>query len=157
MCRSLLAILAACAVLAASAPHAGAEKVDMSPDQLRAAATHVVVGTVQAIYARERREGDWRVTERVAELQVEAVEKGEGLPAGRVAYVRYWTRRWSGWGAPPPSTAGHRGLPAEGERLRAYLARDAYNGFGAGRMDGGLDVLGANGFERLPAPAGPGR
>lgn len=157
MRRALLAALAACTVLVASAPRAGAEKVDMSPAQLRAAATHVVVGTLQAVYARERKDGDWRVTERVAEVQVEAVEKGDGIAAGRVAYVRYWTRAWTGWGTPPPSTSGHRGLPAEGERVRLYLARDAYNGFGPGRMDGGLDVLGANGFERLPAPAGPGR
>ena len=39
--------------------------------------------------------------------------------------------------------------PKAGEELRIYLAKDAYNGFGPGDKDGGFDVVGANGFERL--------
>jgi hypothetical protein len=38
--------------------------------------------------------------------------------------------------------------------VRVYLARGAYDGFGAGSQDGGFDVLGANGFEKLTADPG---
>jgi hypothetical protein len=39
-------------------------------------------------------------------------------------------------------------LPQPKERFRIYLARNAYNGFGH-TNDGGYDVIGANGFEKL--------
>jgi hypothetical protein len=51
---------------------------------------------------------------------------------------------------PPPSTSGHRGLPEEGDRVRVYLARNAYDGFTDQNEDGGYNVIGANGFELLP-------
>jgi hypothetical protein len=126
-----------------------AEKADMPPEGLRRTATHVVVGEVKAIYTRESREGKWRYTRYVAEVSVEKVEKGEGLAKGALVYARYWTRRWIARSAPPPSTSGHRGLPKEGETLRIYLARNAYDGFTNDNKDGGFNVIGANGFERL--------
>jgi hypothetical protein len=61
-------------------------------------------------------------------------------------YVRYWHRE--SVGAPRLDTNGHRGLPKQDEILRIYLARNAYNGFGT-TNDGGFDVIGANGFEKL--------
>ena len=79
----------------------------------------------------------------------DAVEKGEGLATGGLVYARYWTRRFAGR-MPPPSTNGHRGIPEEGNRMRIYLARNAYDGFGETK-DGGFNVIGANGFEKLPA------
>jgi hypothetical protein len=138
-------------VLAASLP-AWAEKPDTPPQALREAATHVIVGTVQAVFQRTERGGGWETNRFVAEVRVGKDEKG-GLAEGTLAYVRYWTRRWVGPGAPPPSTNGHRGVPAEGETLRIYAVARGHNGFGE-TTDGGLDVYGANGFERLPAPAG---
>ena len=35
-----------------------------------------------------------------------------------------------------------------------YLARNAYDGFGADNKDGGLNVIGANGFEKLKPASG---
>jgi hypothetical protein len=139
-------------LLVLAPPVARAEKADASPESMRAAATHVIVGTVQAVYARQEREGRWQVTRYVAEVRVAADEKG-GLAEGQLAYVRYWTRTWIAASAPPPSTSGHRGIPKEGETLRIYVVGKGHNGFGE-TTDGGLDVYGANGFERLPPPAG---
>ena len=113
-------------------------------------ATHIVVGRVAAIYARKAREGGWEVTRYVAEVKTNTVEKGEGVAAGDLIYVRYWHREWRGASPMPESTTGHRGLPEEGETLRIYLARKAHDGFTDENDDGGLNVLGANGFERIP-------
>lgn len=144
-----LAVVAAL-FLALGAGAARAEKVDMTPEQLRATATHVVVGKVKAIYTRGERDGGWTVTHHLAEVEVLEVEKGEGLAKGALVYVRYWTRRWTMPVPPPPSTNGHRGIPTAGETLRIYVARNAYDGFGT-TEDGGFNAIGANGFERLPA------
>jgi hypothetical protein len=105
---------------------------------------------VGSIYTKRVRDGNWRVTRYLAEIAVEEVEKGDGIAKGSLAYVRYWRREWAGPGMMPPSTSGHRGIPDEGARIRAYLARNADDGFGSVATDGGLDVLGANGFETLP-------
>jgi hypothetical protein len=131
---------------------ARAEKAPMSVAALKEVSTDVVVGEVKAIYARASREGNWKYTRYVAELKVTAVEKGEGAPVGELVYVRYWRRGWAGPGAPPPSTSGHSGLPEEGQSLRVYLARNAYDGFTQENKDGGFNVIGANGFERLKKP-----
>jgi hypothetical protein len=144
--RTSLVILVALVLVPALAH---AEKVDLTPDQLRETATHVITGEVKAVYSHTVREGSWRVTRYLAEVAVGTVEKGDGLQAGGLAYVRYWHRSWSGPGYPPPSTNGHRGLPAVGQTVRIYLARNAYDGFGT-TDDGGLNVIGANGFEALP-------
>jgi hypothetical protein len=150
----LTLLLAGClAALALALPPAAPEKPDLDPAALRELATHVATGEVRAIYTRTRREGSWEVTRHAAELAITATEKGEGLASGELVYVRYWTRRWRGWGSPPPSTNGHRGIPAEGDLVRVYLARKAYDGFTEDNQDGGYNVIGANGFERLPAKA----
>ncbi len=129
------------------------EKADLSPENLKEIATHVITGKVGDIYTMTTSEDDWKYTRHVAEVLVATVEKGEGLKAGDLVYARYWTRRWTGFSQMPPSTTGHRGLPEKDESLRIYLARNAYEGF-YGSKDGGYNVVGANGFERLPKPAG---
>ena len=123
----------------------------MPPAGLEKTATHVITGEVAAIYKRKTVEGDWTYTRHVAEVRVKTVEKGEGLKPGDLAYVRYWRRSWSGRGDMPLSTGGHRGLPKEGETLRIYLAQNAYDGFHTENHDGGFNVIGANGFERMKA------
>ncbi len=152
MARPMLALLVLTFLL--SLVPVSAEKVDLGPQGLRDTATHVVVGRVQAIYRRVTTEGNWETTHQVAEVAVTEVEKGEGLQPGGLVYARYWTRKWTGFSAPPPSTNGHRGVPAEGQSLRIYLARNAYDGFSTKNDDGGYNVIGANGFEALPAGAG---
>ncbi len=130
-----------------------AEKVDMSPEELRGTATHVIVGKVQAVYSREAKAGNYNYTHFLAEVRVETSEKGEGLNKGDLAYVRYWRKAYVGKGLPPPDTSGHRGLPIVGQSLRLYLARNAYDGFTFENKDGGYNVIGANGFEALPNKA----
>jgi hypothetical protein len=147
-------LVAMAASLSFVAP-AGAEKVDMSPEQLRKTATHLVTGQVLAVYERTQPEGDWKYTRYVAELRVGACEKGEGVRKGDLVYVRYWRRAWVGQGQMPPSTTGHRGLPSKGQTVRVYLARNAYDGFTFDNKDGGFNVIGANGFE--PLGPGPGK
>lgn len=146
--------IAALLLLAAGAAGASAlavlprEKADLSPEQLLATATHVVVGRVEQVWTRAEERGSWDVTHYVAELRAESVEKGEGIAPGSLVYARYWTKRWDAlFSAPPPDTNGHRGLPAAGDRVRVYLAKDAYDGFGTTK-DGGFTVIGANGFAK---------
>jgi hypothetical protein len=129
---------------------AAAEKVDTPPKGLFAGATHVIQGKVTAVYDRQETVGSWRYTRYCAEVLITKVEKGKGLAAKGLVYARYWKRRWVGPGDMPPSTNGHRGLPKAGETLRIYLAKNAYDGFSNENTDGGFNVLGANGFEKLP-------
>jgi hypothetical protein len=140
------------AVAVALAPAAFAEKANLSPQRLRDTATHVIRGRVTAVYTRTETDGNWRYTRYVAAVQVEECEKGDGIQQGDLVYVRYWRRGWIGSGHAPASTSGHRGLPAEEDSVRVYLARGAYNGFNSGSQDGGFDVIGANGFQKLAAP-----
>ncbi len=125
-----------------------AEKVNMRPAELRKTATHVIVGEVAQIYERMEASEEWNTTYYLAEVRIKNVEKGEGIKADELVYVRYWHRERAPNRPIRPSTNGHRGLPAKGETLRIYLARNAYHGFGM-TNDGGFDVIGANGFEKL--------
>lgn len=149
-CLSRWLVFALPCLVAAAAP-ANAEKVDLSPAELRSTATHVVTGQVVAIYQREERRGDWSYTRYLAELQVDQCEKGEGISPSQLVYLRYWHRKWTGDGSPPPSTTGHRGLPQEKQFVRVYLARNAYDGYNKDNRDGGFNVVFANGFEPVPA------
>jgi len=124
------------------------ERVDMPSAWLKETATHVVIGTVTAVYESKVDDKEWSTTHCVAEVRIKTVEKGEGLKTGDLVYVRYWHRRWISASPPRPDTNGHRGLPSSGQTLRIYLARDAYNGAGT-TNDGGFDVVFANGFEKL--------
>ncbi len=143
------------AAVAALAPALASEKVDMTPEQLSDVATHVVVGRVTAIYQREESQDGYDYTRYLAEVKVDAVEKeaaDRAVEKGELLYVRYWTRKAAGFFArPSPGTNGHRGRPAAGETLRIYLARNAYDGFDPKNQDGGFNVIGANGFERISA------
>jgi hypothetical protein len=146
--RALL-LAAAASVIGLVAGTARAEKANMSREDLAKLATHVVRGTVSAISSRTVREGPYAVMRYVAEVRVLAVEKGEGIGTEAPLYARYWTQGWKGPGTMPPGTSGHRGLPTEGQTLRIYLARNAYDGFATENHDGGFNVIGANGFEPL--------
>ncbi|MDG2223931.1 MAG: hypothetical protein P8L85_21300 [Rubripirellula sp.] len=130
-------------------PNVKGEKAPMSAEELRQTATDIIVGKVVRVYERTESEGDWSYTRFVAEISVGTVEKGESIEPADLAYVRYWKRRWVGGGRVPASTSGHRGLPSEGVTLRVYLARNAYDGFTRSNKDGGFNVIGANGFEKI--------
>jgi hypothetical protein len=131
---------------------AWAEKVDMTPEEMQKTATHIVVGKAEQIFARTEKAGNYEYTRYVAEVRVDKVEKGDGFEPGDLMYVRYWHKRWLGPGDPPPDTSGHRGEPAPGDTMRFYTSKNAYDGFGTTK-DGGYNVLGANGFEKVKTPA----
>lgn len=144
--RVLVLSLVAVSVVAAAAR---AEKAPLSPEELRETATHVIVGAVTAIYTRTETAGDWQYTRYVAEVRVAESEKGDGLKQGDLAYARYWHRRWISPRRQEPNTNGHRDLPNQGETVRIYMARNAYDGFTFENKDGGFNVIGANGFEKV--------
>ncbi len=131
-----------------------AEIIDLSSEELQQTATEIVTGTVAAIYTRHSNEGDWEYIRYLAEIRVDQVEKSRR--SGQAdncmtapLYVRYWQRRWVGSSPQPPSTSGHRSLPAEGRRYRFYLSNRAFDGFSRQNMSGGYNVLLPNGFEKL--------
>ena len=154
--RTVLALALALVLLSvAEAPRvAEAERANASPAQLQKGATHIVLGTVKAVYTRTETKGGWRVTRYVAEVEVVKSEKGD-LAKGQLAYVRYWQQQWLRRTPQPPSASGHHAIPKEGETLRIYAVNQGDNRLGR-TTDGGLDVIGPNGFER-PAKATGGR
>jgi hypothetical protein len=143
-------LIAPLAIALATAVPARAEKVPLSPEELRSTATHVVVGQVTAIYTRNETTAEWKYTHYVAEVRVTETEKGDGLKKGDLVYARYWHRQWVSKEKQRPDTNGHRGLPDQGETIRVYMAKNAYDGFG-NTNDGGFNVIGANGFEKVKA------
>ena len=156
-CACLLLLLS----LAGTVSRVAAEKVDLTPAQLRKIATHIVRAKVLSIRRRTEDTANYRYTRYVATVEISTVEKGgSGLQKGGRCDVRYWRRVWTGpttkvniggkvVALKPTDTAGHRGLPAAGDTVRIYLAQNAYDGFTRENKDGGFNVIGANGFEML--------
>lgn len=141
-------VLSSLLVLLTVGSEAYGERVDMPREWLKNTATHVIIGTVTAVYESKVDDKEWATTRCVAEVRIKTAEKGAGLNTDDLVYVRYWHRRWISTSPPRPDTNGHRGLPSPGQTLRIYLARNAYNGAGTSN-DGGFDVVFANGFEKL--------
>ncbi len=148
---SILACSLLVGIVAGAKSPAAVEIPDRSTEKLEELATHIVTADVVSIYDREVEARSWATTHHVAEVRVKSVENGALADDDGLIYVRYWQRAWVGGGHPPTSTNGHRGLPAEGDSVRIYLAQDAYDGFGGPNEDGGFNVLGPNGFARLEA------
>jgi len=123
------------------------EKINMTSAEMKKTATHVIVGDVLQIFERKQTDKDWNTTYYVAEVRVNEVEKGSDIVRNQLVYVRYWRRSGIDPNRVVLSTSGHRGLPKEGEAVRIYLSRNAYDGFGT-TTDGGFNVIGANGFEK---------
>ena len=128
--------------------NAHADKRPYSTEELESTATHIVVGTVQAIYSRAEREGEYEYVRKVAEVKVDKFEKGEG-PADLV-YVRYFDRNWKGKGIVPPGGGSYDPQPNKGGTFRFYLARNAYDGWsGDGTRDSGYNVVYVNGVQPI--------
>jgi hypothetical protein len=125
-----------CASVAGIGGVACAEIPNMSSEKMQEIATHIFTGKVVKIYSTvERTSPQWEFTYSVAELDLTDVEKGEH--DGRLAYVRFWRRRYLGDGPPEPGHYGHRGVPKVGSQTRVYVMTEE---------DGGYDVLSPNGF-----------
>jgi hypothetical protein len=128
-----------------------AAKPDTSKKQLEIGATHIIVGKVQTISQVTERVGEYDITQYVAEIQIDKVEKGNGLKVGDIVHARYLRKVWRGSGGPPPGDSGHWPIPKKDDSVRAYLTNKGYNGAGY-TADGGYDVYYKNGFEIIAAP-----
>lgn len=145
MSRSSLSLMCSLVVFLPLA----AEIVNKTTEELKKTATHIVTGEVTAIYERIETGSHWKTTYYVAEIKISTAEKGEGLARDQLVYARYWHREWISAEQIPPSTTGYRNLPGRGDNVRAYLAKNAYDGFDPGNKDGGYNVVSPNGFEIL--------
>ncbi|HYE21495.1 MAG TPA: hypothetical protein VEA69_23815 [Tepidisphaeraceae bacterium] len=108
------------------------------PADLKKTATHVVTGTVAAVYTTEAALDRPGMVNKLfaVEFAVTAVEKGEGLAEGKVVFAKCWkpAKRPTGFAGPQ----GQNALPAVGETGRLYLKLQA---------DGTYAVLTPNGWE----------
>lgn len=123
-----------------------AEVPNRTPEGLQQGATPIVTGDVVRIYDRSYGHDAGAIIRYVAEVRVKTIEKGEGIEAGSLIYVRYFTLDNP---LNTTGTSGHRSLPRDGDHVRTYLVRNAPDGSGDENNDGGLNVLFPNGFEQL--------
>lgn len=140
--RPAVIVAIAAVVFAAVATAVRADVPNRTPEELRADASHIVTGRVLAVASYDERGENTVVTRHVAELEVEAVEKGEGLAPKQLVYLRFPRLKevlMRGWVGP----SGARIVPERGARVRAFVRRDP--------TSGGVDLILPNGFEPLPA------
>ena len=116
-----------------------AEVPNVSAENLKKDATHIVTGKVAKITENSTMSGNTNDIKGVCEITVTSVEKGEGIETGKVVKVRYWNSFWIG-NNPPPRSSGHRGVPKKDETVRVYLSKVK------GRE---YDVIFPNGFEKM--------
>ncbi len=131
---------------------AAPEMPTKSVEELTKVATHVVLGEVGAVYTYTEKKSGFVITHAVAELTLEAQEKGDKLDKATPIYVR-WKHLRDVSRTPRVGGSGHYGkTPKAGQRVRVYLARNAYDGWSADEnKDGGFNVVVPNGFEMLKA------
>lgn len=126
--RSFFSGICVATLLLLTLENLGAARIPLTPEQLEAEASHVVVGMVRAIeirseQSRNKRPGsfDFAIYCRIA---VNTLEQGEGVKPGDELVVRCFrgkTRltmfQWFDHG-------GHRPIPKPGQPVRAYLRRE---------------------------------
>lgn len=97
------------------------------PADLKREASHVVVGTAQRVFVHQETVKEFGGSETrttyLTQLKVESVEKGAGVAAGDVVYVKTWRHKWNGPGTPPPGNSGHWHIPKAGERLNVFFEK----------------------------------
>jgi hypothetical protein len=144
--------MASCLVAIVVASFALAELRPRTPKELAGQATNIVTGRVLATYSRDVETelyGKGTIeTKYVVEIEVDGVEKGDGIKDKDVIYVRCWHLKQRG-ALKRPGPVGHD-LPGTGERVRAYLVR---GGMAPGeKKDKGLAALEPNGLMALSGP-----
>jgi len=88
------------------------------PPESRAKADFVVTGVVRGVYVRDEK----NYHNYIIELQVDEVEKGKNLEPRDTLYVSCYKRKST---APQePSAGGHRAIPKEDQRIKAYVKDD---------------------------------
>ena len=131
-----------CAVLLVVLGLAKEAFAERRPEE-RSEATHVIVGTVEGVYVREK--GDTRYY--LVEISIEKVEKGDGFKPGATFYVGcyLWTPDYyKGKKLTPQEQTRltlrggpYDGVPKEGERVRVYAKHQAkYANGRPGKYDG---------------------
>lgn len=107
-------------------------------DELKADASQIVVGKVEAIYTKQTKTANYRKVKGVVEISVVSIEKGATakLEPGDRIYAGFWQSKWIGKGLPEPGASGHD-VPDEGNVVRAFLSRH----------DGKYEVLLPNGIQ----------
>jgi hypothetical protein len=140
LCRSFRSILPFSIALIGGAAYA--EVPGMEPAKLEAFATHIFSGKLSRIYTSVEKSAEWETTHSVAEVQISKVEKGEH--SGKLAYVRFWHRRFIGKGEAPDGAYGHRDIPAVSSVVRVFVRQGE---------DGGYDLALPNGILLISAPA----
>ena len=119
-----------CAGLIAVCALAAKTFAERAPEDRRGA-THVILGTVAGVYAREEQ----GTCHYLVELVVEKIEKGEGFKPGETFYVGcylwipdyYKGKKLSKEEEERLAFRGgdYSGVPKEGERVRVYAKHDA--------------------------------
>lgn len=135
-----LIVLVALAFSLTSCLAAQAEIPKKSQEKLAAEASHQLSGTIIRTYEQKEKRGGFEYTHGVAEVSVQAVGKGADIEKGDRIFVRYWKKRWTKNGNPPPDHYGHWNIPKESDQAEIYVKGDRKNGF---------DVLSPNGFFEL--------
>jgi hypothetical protein len=122
------------------------EKVD-APGEAEQSSTHILTGTVTAVYSRITRDASHETGHYIAQVRVEGIEKGDGPKPGQLVYVRYWHNiKWLGpKGQVAIGPSGHQNIPDEGQRRRMCLSRNG---------DGLFDVYYVGGFKNAKDPDG---
>ncbi len=147
--------LLCCWVALAVSGHVEAERVPLSPEQLKAESTHIVTGEVKGVYSRDVESTLYGrgtvVTQFIVEVEIQEIEKGDGFKKGDLVYARCWSLKKRGEFGNRPGPSSHSPIPKEGDLIRAYLARGKYSP--TGQEDNGLAVVYPNGIELLqPSP-----
>jgi hypothetical protein len=121
-------------------PSANSVKID-GPEEAEINSTHIITGTVTAIYSRVTRTENQETTYCLGQILVEGVEKAGGLSKGLTVFVRYiGGMKWIGPGFTPPGPGPHLNCPEEGEKVRVCLVKNP---------DGAFDVYYVSGFRKL--------
>jgi hypothetical protein len=86
------------------------------PKESRDAAEYVFIGTVSKVFTRD---GGASI-EYAIQIQIDEMEKGKGFQDGDFIYA-YVFKQKPGARTERPSAAGHRAVPEEGARIKAWL------------------------------------
>ena len=93
------------------------------PTESPESAAHVVTGSVQKVFHRD----GGSVNEYLVQIRIDGIEKGDGYDRGDFIYA-YAFRRKPGQRV-VPAASGHKAVPEEGQRIRAWIKR------GKGQME----------------------
>ncbi len=105
------------------------------PVEKKENATHVVIGTVEAVFTHESK----YYRDYIVEIRISEVAKGRGLHPGDVCYASCY-RRKKGAGGLEADSAGHTSVPNEGQQVKVFV------NYHQGKFDG----VYPNWYETLP-------